>query len=98
MGSEIGHLVGHARPVRRKVVPHGGSGMPLREHAARFLRRLYATPRSAEGIEAQADAGKRCFWLAADRFAPGEGVGSSFAVAAVGVGATVETVGRWACE
>jgi Multicopper oxidase len=43
VGSEIGHLVGRERPVGRKVVPHGGSGMHLRERAPRFLRRLYAT-------------------------------------------------------
>jgi hypothetical protein len=43
LGSEIGHLVRRERPVRRKVIPHGGAGMHLRERAARFLRRLYAT-------------------------------------------------------
>src|SRR5688572_20551350 len=41
--SEIGHLVRRELPARRKVVPHGGSGMHLRERAAHFLRRLYAT-------------------------------------------------------
>jgi hypothetical protein len=43
VGSEIGHLVRRELPARRKVVPHGGAGMHLRERAARFLERLYAT-------------------------------------------------------
>src|SRR5918992_4199901 len=42
-GYEIGHLVRREGPVRRNVVPHGGSGMQLRERAARFLRQLCAT-------------------------------------------------------
>jgi hypothetical protein len=43
VGFEIGHLVRRDRPMRRRVSPHGGSGMHLRERATRFLRRFYAT-------------------------------------------------------
>jgi hypothetical protein len=51
VGSEIGHLVRRELPARRKLVPHGGAGMHLRERAARFLGRLYATASRERGSE-----------------------------------------------
>jgi hypothetical protein len=36
VGSENGHLVGHAHVVRREVVAHGRYGVPFRERAAAF--------------------------------------------------------------
>jgi hypothetical protein len=43
VGSENAHLVRHAHVVRREVVAHGSAGVPFRERAAAFPRRLYAT-------------------------------------------------------
>jgi hypothetical protein len=59
VGSEIGHLVRRELPARRKVVPHGGCGMHLRERATRFLRRLYATASHGSRCACDTVAGER---------------------------------------
>jgi hypothetical protein len=59
VGSEIGHLVRRERPMRRKVVTHGGADTHLRECATRFLRPLYATASMESASGAHTDTGCR---------------------------------------
>ena len=50
VGSENGHLVRHADVVRREVVAHGCSGVPLRERAAAFRDGFVRQPPSKAAV------------------------------------------------
>jgi hypothetical protein len=95
VGSENGDLVRHAHVVHPEVVAHGCAGVPFRERAAAFPRRLYATASRESDSRATASSyacfrpEQRVVWRPR-RLLPREGGGLPRSGSAAG-----ETSSRW---